>query len=72
MKKILAVLLCVALMFTFLTVISSAADLSAAADGSETIFDIIVNLLQNAHWDQILKILIQTVQTFLRIIGQAA
>lgn len=72
MKKILSVLLCVALMFTFLTVISSAADASAAADGTETIWDIIVNLLQNAHWDQILKILVVTVQTFLRIIGQAA
>ena len=72
MKKILSVLLCVALMFTFLTVISSAADASAAANGTETIWDIIVNLLQNAHWDQILKILVVTVQTFLRIIGQAA
>lgn len=71
MKKLISVLLCVALMFTFLTVISSAADVSAAADGTETIWDIIVNLLKNAHWDQILGVLMQTVQTFLRIIGKA-
>lgn len=70
MKKIISVLLCIAMMFTFLTVISFAAE--GATDGSETIWDMIVNLLSNAKWDEILKILVVTVQTFLRIIGAAA
>ena len=70
MKKIISVLLCIAMMFTFLTVISFAAD--GAAAGTETIWDMIVKLLSNADWSAILKILTITVQTFLRIIGQAA
>ena len=70
MKKIISVLLCVALMFTFLTVISSAAD--GAAAGTETIWDMIVSLLTNANWASILSILTVTIQTFLRIIGAAA
>ena len=69
MKKIISVLLCIAMMFTFLTVISSAAD---GAAGNETIFDIIVNLLTHADWASILNILRVTIQTFLRIIGAAA
>ncbi len=71
MKKLISVLLCVALMFTFLTMISSAADGAAAADGTETILSIIANLLKNANWGAILAVLVQTVQTFLRIIGAA-
>lgn len=69
MKKIISVMLCIAMMFTFLTVISSAAD--GAAAGTETIWDMIVKLLTNADWAAILKILTITVQTFLRVIGAA-
>ncbi len=69
MKKLISVLLCVALMFTFMTVISSAADITAADAGTETIFDILMNLLKGANWAQILGILTTTVQTFLRMIG---
>jgi hypothetical protein len=65
MKKLISVLLCIVLMFTFLTVMSSAAD----ADGSETIANILYQLGQNANWGQIFGILLQTLQTFLRIIG---
>lgn len=35
----------------------------------EKIFDIIVGLLQGADWAAILKVLAQTVETFMRIIG---
>ena len=69
MKKIISVMLCIAMMFTFLTVISSAAD--GAAAGTETIWDMIVKLLTSADWAAILKILTITVQTFLRVIGAA-
>ena len=69
MKKIISVMLCIAMMFTFLTVIASAADLATA--GSETIWDMIVKLLSSADWGAILKILAVTVQTFLRVIGAA-
>ena len=55
MKKIISVMLCIAMMFTFLTVISSAAD--GAAAGTETIWDMIVKLLSSADWSAILKIL---------------
>ena len=71
MKKLISVLLCVALMFTFLTVISSAADASAAEEGAETIMTIIVNLLKSADWSKVLTVLVQTIQTFLRLIGAA-
>ena len=35
----------------------------------EKIFDIIVGLLKGADWSSILSVLMQTVETFLRIIG---
>lgn len=70
MKKIISVLLCIAMMFTFLTVISCAAA-DGATDGSETIWDIIIKLMTNANWADILKILVVTIQTFLRMIGAA-
>ncbi len=35
----------------------------------EKIFDIIVGLLKGANWAEILKVLSQTVETFMRIIG---
>ena len=35
----------------------------------ESIFEIIVSLLKNADWAAILKVLTQTVDTFLKMIG---
>lgn len=35
----------------------------------EKIVDIIMGLLKDANWGQILGVLIQTVQTFLKMIG---
>ena len=72
MKKLISVLLCVAMMFTFLTVISSAADAAApAADGAETIFNMLLQLLAGVKWEEILAMLATTIQTLLRIIGAA-
>ncbi|MBQ7542284.1 MAG: hypothetical protein IJT44_08370 [Clostridia bacterium] len=70
MKKIISVLLCVALMFTFLTVISFAAD--GDATGEETIWGMFSYLLEHADWGAILQIFVATIQTFLRMIGQGA
>lgn len=37
----------------------------------EKIVDIIMGLLKSANWGQILSVLISTIQTFLKMIGQA-
>lgn len=60
MKKVIAVLLCIATMFAFLTLISSAADVAAADDGSETIMGILQKLIEGANWGQIFGILVQS------------
>ena len=70
MKKLIAVLLCVAMMFTFLTVFSFAAEGDPAAGGTESIFSMLLNLLKDVDWSSILSVLSITIQTLLRIFGQ--
>lgn len=69
MKKWISVLLCIAMMFTFFTVISSAAD--GAAAGAETIFNMLMKLLAGVDWTSILSVLSATVQTLMRLFGAA-
>lgn len=72
MKKLIAVLLCVAMMFTFLTVISAAADgAAAAATGAETIFNMLMQLLAGVDWTKILSVFTATIQTLMRMFGAA-
>ena len=71
MKKLISVLLCIAMMFTFLTVISSAADGDAAATGVETIFNMLLNLLKDVDWSSILSVFTATIQTLMRLFGAA-
>ena len=71
MKKLISVLLCVALMFTFLTVISSAADGEAAVAGAETIFNMLMKLLAGVDWTSVLSVLTATIQTLMRLFGAA-
>ena len=69
MKKLISVLLCIAMMFTFFTVISSAAD--GAAAGAETIFNMLMKLLSGVDWTSILSVFTTTIQTLMRLIGAA-
>ena len=71
MKKLISVLLCIAMMFTFLTVISAAADGEAAATGAETIFNMLMQLLAGVDWTKILSVFTTTIQTLMRLIGAA-
>ena len=68
MKKVISILLCVAMMFTFLTLISAAADGSVASDGSETILGILGKLIQGANWGQIIGILTQSLVKIFQIL----
>ena len=70
MKKLISVLLCIAMMFTFLTVISSAAD-GAAANGAETIFSMLVKLLSGVDWSSIMSVFTATINTLMRLFGAA-
>lgn len=68
MKKVISILLCVAMMFTFLTLISAAADGAVAPDGSETILGILGKLIQGANWGQIIGILTQSLVKIFQIL----
>ncbi len=72
MKKLISVLLCIAMMFTFLTVISFAADGDAAATGAETIFNMLMKLLSGVDWTSILSVFTATIQTLMRLFGGGA
>lgn len=67
MKKLISVLLCFALMFTFLTMIASGADVSAAEEGNETILSIIVKLLQGVNWGTIITMIMETFKTLINM-----
>ena len=71
MKKIISVLLCIAMLFTFMTVIASAADADSAVAGAETIFDMLLKLLSAVDWTSILSVFSATVQTLMRLFGGA-
>lgn len=70
-KKLVSVLLCVAMMFTLLTVVSFAGDQTtieqAISDGK--LLDFISMLFSNVDWSSILTILVQTVNTVLNLFG---
>ncbi len=77
LKKILSVVLCMAMMFTFMTVISFAADgdvtpVDPGTPGAETIMNLIKALLTNVNWASIIAILTTTVQTIMRLLGAGA
>lgn len=69
-KKLVSVLLCVALMASFLCVISYAGSIDegqAAEDGK--LLEFIANLFKNVDWSKILTILVQTFKTIFSMIG---
>lgn len=74
LKKILSVALCIAMMFTFMTIISFAADGDVVAPnpgtpGAETIINLLKGLLANVDWASIIAILTTTIQTISRLLG---
>ena len=69
MKKLVSVLLCIAMMFTFLSVISFAAE---DASAGSSVVDLLLGLLKGVDWASIIKVLAATIQTFLRMIGAGA
>jgi len=70
-KKLVSVLLCVAMMFALLTVVSFAGDQTtieqAISDGK--LLDFIGMLFSNVDWSSILTILVQTINTVLNLFG---
>ncbi len=68
MKKIISVLLCIALMFTFMTVFA-AAEGDGDSSGAETIFSVLLGLLEHVDWTSILSVLAATLETLGRMFG---
>lgn len=69
-KKLVSVLLCIAMIFS-LTVVSFAVDQTtieqAISDGK--FIEFLIMLFSNVNWESIITILVQTVRTFLNIFG---
>ena len=65
MKKLISVLLCIVVMFTFLTVISSAAD--GTAEEANEFWGFIQDMMTKINWAQILSILVTTITTIVKI-----
>ena len=74
MKKIISVLPCIAMLFTFMTVIAAAEDAGTPDGGSsvESILTMLMNLLKQVDWSKILTVLTQTIATLSKLFGGGA
>lgn len=69
MKRIISVLLCMAMLFVCLTVFASAESSGELPESS--LFVMLIKLLQGVNWDSIKEMIDITIQTLMHLFGMS-